>query len=70
MSSKAQASLPADVHITLVATIGTTSAPVPPFLLFPGNDILNQWVAVRDESPKLVAEVTESGYMNGYMAKQ
>jgi hypothetical protein len=69
-SSKSQASLAAGTHITIIATIGTSDAPVPPYLIYSGAHILEEWVAVRDRGPKLMANTTDSGWANSYIIKE
>jgi hypothetical protein len=66
-SSKAQATFPSDVHITVTATISTTDAIVPPLIIYSGGNFLENWTAVKDEYPKLHATITESGWTNAYM---
>ena len=69
-SSKSQSSLADDVHISVIATMSTTDSPVPPFVVYKGGHLLEEWLAVRDEDPKLIATVTDSGYSNGFTTKQ
>ena len=64
---KAQSSLSASTHITVIAAISTFNAPVPPFLIYQGKHIMEDWVACRDEEPRQVADVTDSGLSNSYM---
>ena len=66
-SIKSQAALAAYVHITAISTISTCDALVPPFLVYPGKNLMTEWFTMRDEEPKQMAEVTDSGYSNGYM---
>ena len=66
-SIKAQGALPNDVHITAVACIGVADAPIPPLLLYPGDNLLQEWINVADPSPDCTATVTASGYSNQYM---
>lgn len=67
---KAQTSLASTAHITVVATISTQDAPVPPFLIYPGVFLLEEWVRTRDKEPNMQAGVLESGWINGFLAHQ
>ena len=69
-SSKSQSSLAVTEHFTVVAAISTSDSPVPPFLIYQGKYLLEEWVKVRDSEPKMDAAVSESGYINGYLIKQ
>ena len=69
-SRKSQSSLPDDVHITVVTTISTSDAVVPPFIIYPGENLLEEWLEVRDPKPYQVATATTSGYTNSYMHKR
>jgi len=61
-------SFPANIHITVIAAICTADAPVPPFLIYPGEYLLEEWVHSRDTELKQMATVTTSGYTNNYTA--
>ena len=67
---KAQASLPADTHITLVATISTGDSPVPPYIIYPGANLMEEWMDGKDDEPKMMATVTETGWINRFQALQ
>ena len=67
---KAQASLATDTHITLIATISTTDAIVPPYIIFPGTKISEEWLTVMDKEPKMMAGVSKKGWINGFHAQQ
>ena len=60
-STKAQSSLATTAHITLVAAISTFDSPVPPYIIYPGAYLMNDWMEVRDVEPKMMATVTETG---------
>ena len=68
--TKLQASLADNIHITVIATISTQDAPVPPFLIYPGQHIMSDWVETRDREPAMMADVSESGYITGYLAER
>ena len=63
-SSKAQRSLTTHTHITVIAAISTSDAPIPPFLLYPGQYLMDNWLAAMDPSPRITADVTETGFFN------
>ncbi|EIW71701.1 hypothetical protein TREMEDRAFT_28153 [Tremella mesenterica DSM 1558] len=63
---KSQAALPTDTHISVIATISTSDAPVPPFLIYPGKNLMSDWFKVRQDTPIQQAVVTDSGYINSY----
>ena len=66
-SSKAQASLATSDHITVIATISTSDAPVPPFVIYKGGHVIEEWMATVEKQPRVMADVTDSGYSNSYM---
>ena len=51
-SIKAQASLAASGHITVIAAISTHDAPIPPFIIYSGGSLIDGWLETRDEDPK------------------
>ncbi|EIW69290.1 hypothetical protein TREMEDRAFT_15010, partial [Tremella mesenterica DSM 1558] len=53
-------------HITVIATISTSDAPVPPFIIYPGMNLMQDWTKVRDPTPNQLATVTDTGYINTY----
>ncbi|WVQ70356.1 uncharacterized protein L199_008583 [Kwoniella botswanensis] len=61
-----QAALANDCHITVVATISTSDAPVPPFLIYSGEYFIEEWADVKDKDPLLMAAVSKTGYNNSY----
>lgn len=63
-SIKSQSKLQDDIHITVVAVISAVDAPVPPYVIYPGTNLLDKWLNVRDPKPPLIATVTHSGYAN------
>ena len=67
---KAQASLATSVHISLVATISTSDAPVDPYIIYPGKNLMDDWFIGRDPKPDIMAAVSESGFINGFQMKQ
>ena len=61
-----QALPPSNEHITSVACIGISSAPVPPLIIYQGKDVLDIWV--RGESPtRQTAITTDSGWINSWV---
>ena len=66
--TKAQTSLASNDHITVVAAISTHDAPVPPYLIHPGKFLLEEWLEPRDEQPNMMAQVSDSGWINGPVA--
>lgn len=69
-SSKAQASLADDVHISVVAAISTYDAPIPPFVIYKGMHLLKEWLEPKDDSPNMMAVATDMGYANAFTTKQ
>lgn len=69
-SIRSQGALTVGVHISVIGTISTTDSPVPPLLVYPGAYLLEEWLQVRDATPKLMAVVTESGYSNTFVTRQ
>lgn len=67
---KAQSSLATDTHITLIATISTVDAPVPPYIIYKGDNIIEEWLTVMDKEPAMMAGVSKTGWINGFHAKQ
>ena len=67
---KSQASLADNIHVTVVASISISDSPVPPFLIYPGANLLEEWLEPRDKEPPLMATVSDSGYINGYLMKR
>jgi len=65
-SRKSQSTLADTVHVTVVAVISTVDAPVPPFLIYKGESLLQEWVSLQDRDPPLMATVTASGYANSF----
>lgn len=65
-SRKSQSNLADTVHVTVVAAVSTVDAPVPPFLIYKGESLLQEWVALQDRDPPLMATVTASGYANSF----
>lgn len=61
---KSQATMANDIHITVIATISIANGPVPPFIIYPGAHLIEEWVAVQDDEPEQMATVTTSGYVN------
>ena len=54
-------------HMTVVATIGTLSAPVPPLVLYTSKTTQRRWTANNNPAVKQLADCTNSGYINGFM---
>jgi len=52
-SSKSQSSLADDIHISVIAAISTTDSPVPPFIIYPGGNVMEKWVCLKDDEPKM-----------------
>ena len=48
---KGQASLSTSTHITLVATISTSDAPVKPYIIYPGVNLMDDWFKAMDPKP-------------------
>ena len=69
-SSKSQAALAASDHITVIAAVSTVDAPVPPFIIFPGANFQESWLAARLPTPHMVCTVTLSGWTNSFVSKQ
>ncbi|EIW66170.1 hypothetical protein TREMEDRAFT_35394 [Tremella mesenterica DSM 1558] len=67
---KSQAALSDAIHITVVATISTSDTPVPPFIIYPGTYLMQDWTRVRDPTPNQLATITNSGYINTYTMQQ
>jgi hypothetical protein len=65
--TKSQTALANDVRITVIATISTHDAPVPPYLIYPGGNLLEEWLQLRDPAPNQLARVTDSGYTNNFV---
>jgi hypothetical protein len=65
-SRKSQSTLGDTIHITVVAAISTGDAPVPPFLIYKGENLLDEWVSLQDQEPPLMATTTASGYANSF----
>jgi hypothetical protein len=57
-----------DVRITVIATISTHDALAPPFLIYPGASLLEEWFNVRDPTPLQMGRVTDTGYINNFIA--
>ena len=55
-------------HITVLATIGTLSVPVPPVIIYSGATIQQTWTTNHDPSIPHKADVTESGWVNNTVA--
>ncbi|EIW66860.1 hypothetical protein TREMEDRAFT_65270 [Tremella mesenterica DSM 1558] len=68
--NESQAALSDAIHITVVATISTSDTPVPPFIIYPGTYLMQDWTRVRDPTPNQLATVTNSGYINTYTMQQ
>ena len=69
-SSKAQTSLASNDHITVVAAISTQDAPVPPFIIYPGAYLMEEWLKPRDREPTMMAMVSDSGWITGFLAME
>jgi len=69
-SNKAVALPASNQHITVIACIGTTDAPVPPLILYSGATVQRSWTTVKETDVRQLAEVTESGWTNTYMTKK
>jgi hypothetical protein len=52
---KSQAALADDVQITVIATITTHDAPVPPYLIYPGGHLVKEWLHLCNDAPKQMA---------------
>jgi hypothetical protein len=57
-------------HVTVVACIGVTSAPVPPLLIYPGKHVQTAWTAVKHPEPRQITTTSHSGWTNGYIHKK
>ena len=69
-TSKAHATLPKKAHMTVIAAIGTMDAPIPPYILFAGHSLMDEWFLEMDKTPKMMAAVTDSGYSNSFITMQ
>jgi len=67
---KAQSSLAKTSHITLIATISTSDAIVPPYVIYQGQFIMEEWLNPRDKEPAMIAGVSDSGWITGYHAQR
>ncbi|EIW65511.1 hypothetical protein TREMEDRAFT_36178 [Tremella mesenterica DSM 1558] len=56
-------------HITVVACIGTESAPIPPLVIYKGESVLEGWTAEQNPPIPQRAITTFSGYSNSYITK-
>jgi len=65
-SGKSESILADTVHVTVVAAISVVDAPVPPFLIYKGESLLQEWVSLQDRDPPLMATVTASGYAHSF----
>lgn len=43
-------------------------SPVKPFIIYSGMYLLEEWMNTQDEKPEMMAMVSESGWINGYLA--
>jgi len=69
-NNKAIALPASNQHITVIACIGTNDAPIPPVILHQGATVQNSWTAVMRDDVRQLAEISESGWTNGYMTKK
>ncbi|EIW70990.1 hypothetical protein TREMEDRAFT_26974 [Tremella mesenterica DSM 1558] len=69
-STKAHAALASSVHITVIASISTCDAPIPPYIIYPGKNLIENWWKIQDPAPKQIATVTDSGFSNSFTFKQ
>ncbi|RXK36938.1 hypothetical protein M231_05771 [Tremella mesenterica] len=53
-------------HKDVIATISTSDAPVPPFLIHPGKHLMSDWFRVQQNTQIQQAVVTDSRYINCY----
>lgn len=60
---KSQTSLAANCHITVTATISTSDAPVPPFVIYPGQYLCDEWLNIRDSSAPLDRHDNPIGFL-------
>ena len=70
---RGQAKPPTMEHLTVVACVGTSDAPIPPLIIFKGDCIDGQesWTAARDSTgAEMVACITQSSWNNSVVALQ
>ncbi|WWC94365.1 hypothetical protein V866_001207 [Kwoniella sp. B9012] len=60
-TSKSKGTLLKDTHITVVAAISTCDSPVPPYLIYPGQQVIEEWTTPRDNEPKMIGAIEVSG---------
>ena len=70
LPTKAVTSPASNQHITVLACIGIEDAPIPPVILYQGATVQKSWTAVMEADVPQLAEVTESGWVNGVMMKK
>ena len=54
-------------HISVVSTISTTDAPVPPLILFAAKSLVDDWFKLVKETPKILASYTDSSWTNDFV---
>ena len=64
---KCQVSLSSSTHITVVAAISTYDASVPPFLIYPGMYLMQDWTEIQDPAPVQMAVTADQGFSNTSM---
>ncbi|CCG85065.1 protein of unknown function [Taphrina deformans PYCC 5710] len=62
-----QARAESSEHVTVVAAIGVTDAPVPPLIIYRGQQLQESWFN-NNEDVSMRAIVTDSGWSNDYIA--
>ena len=69
-SAKSQAALAASDHITVIAAVSTIDAPVPPLVIFSGENFQTSWLAARHPTPHVTCTTSFSGWTNSFLSKQ